>query len=163
VRIIADLEDRIRVVMERDGISKRAATHHIDRIDKERRKWSQHLYGIDNTDPRLYDLVLHIHKLTVGDAADIICHSANLPHLQATDESRLALEDAALASAVKAVLVKPYPDAEVTSEDGVVYVTAKTTEAEELRMEETVQELARGIPGVKDVKVQLRWFTPFGA
>ena len=75
----------------------------------------------------------------------------------------LHAEDEALASAVKAVLVKPYPDVEVTSEDGVVFVTAKTTEAEELRMDKKVQELARVVPGVKDVKVHLRWFTPFGA
>jgi cytidylate kinase len=163
VRIIADLEDRVRLVMERDGISERAAMNHIERIDRERRKWSQHLYGIDNTDAKLYDLVLHINKLTVADAVDIICHAASLPHLQATDESRRALEDEALASAVKAVLVKPYPDVEVTSEDGVVFVTAKTTEAEELRMDKKVQELARVVPGVKDVKVHLRWFTPFGA
>ena len=68
VRIIADLEERVRLVMERDGISKRAATSHIERIDKERRKWSQRLYGIDNTDPKLYDLVLHINKLTIYEA-----------------------------------------------------------------------------------------------
>jgi len=162
VRIIADLDERVRLVMKRDRVSERTATSYIAHIDKERRKWSQQLYGIDNTDPRLYDLSLHIHKLTVDDAVDLICHTASLPHLQATDESRRTLDDAALASAVKAILVKPYPGADVTAEDGVVFVCAKTTEAQELRMEEDVRKLARSVSGVKDVKVQLRWFTPFG-
>ena len=139
------------------------AAYLLKKDDQERRKWSLHLYGIDNTDPKIYDLVLHINKLTVADAVDIITHAANLPHLQATDESRRALEDEALAAAVKAVLVKPYPDVEVTSEDGVVFVTAKTTEAEELRMDKRIRELACVVPGVKDVQVHLRWFTPFGA
>jgi len=162
VRITADIEDRIHLVMERDGISERAAAHWIKRIDKERREWSRGLYGIDNTDPSLYDLVLHIQKLTVDDAVDIICHAAGLERLQATDESRRTLEDDALASAVKALLVKVHPDAEVTAQDGVVYVSAKTTDAAEIRISEEVRKLAQDVPGVKDVEVRLRSFIPFG-
>ena len=47
VRIIADLEDRARIVMERDGVSKKEALRSIKKLDEERRKWSRHLYGID--------------------------------------------------------------------------------------------------------------------
>jgi hypothetical protein len=162
VRITADIEDRIRLVMQRDGISEKAAARFIKQIDKERRDWSKSLYGIDNTDPNLYDLVLHIQKLTVDDAADVICHTAGLEHLQATDESRRTLEDDALASAVKAVLVKEHPDAEVTAEDGAVYVCAKTTDATELRTESEIRKLAQDVPGVKDVEVRLRSYIPFG-
>jgi cytidylate kinase len=162
VRITADIEDRIRLVMQRDGISEKAAARFIKQIDKERRDWSRSLYGIDNTDPNLYDLVLHIQKLTVDDAADVICHTAGLEHLQATDESRRTLEDDALASAVKAVLVKEHPDAEVTAEDGAVYVCAKTTDATELRTESEIRKLAQDVPGVKDVEVRLRSYIPFG-
>jgi len=162
VRIISDVEKRVRLVMERDGISERAAISLIKRIDKERKEWSEQVYGVDNTDPSLYDMVLQIQKLTVDGAVDIICRAARLQHLQATDESRRMLEDAALAAAVKAILVEAHPDAEVASQDGVVYISAKTTETEELRMEEEVRKLARNIPGVKDIKIQLHSFIPFG-
>jgi len=162
VRINADIEERVRVVMDREKISKRAATNIINRIDKERLQWSLQLYGIDNTDPFLYDLVLHIRKLTVDDAVDIICHTATLEHLQATDESRRTLEDDALAAAVKAVLVDAHPDADVTAEDGVVYVCARANEAAGLHMEDEVRERAMGVPGVKDVEVRLHHFVPFG-
>lgn len=162
VRIIADMGERVRQVMQRDQVSERQAIRYLERVDKERRKWSQQLYGIDNTDPSLYDLVLHVHTLTVDDAVDVICHTAALPHLQATDESRKALDDDALASSVKAALVKTYPEIDVTAQDGVVFVSAKASEAEEFRMEQTIQDLTRDIPGVKEVKVQLHWFTPYG-
>jgi cytidylate kinase len=162
VRIIADMEDRIQVVMKRDGVSRKAARRFIDRIDKERKKWSQQMYGIDASDPHLYDLVIHVNKITVGDAVDIICHTAQLDHLQATDESRRAIEDEALAATVKAALVKDYPDAEVTSEDGVVFVNTKTSEAEEMKIAGKIEEIAKTVPGVNEVKVQLHPFTPFG-
>lgn len=162
VRIIANMEDRVQLVMNRDGVSKKAAQRFIRRIDKERRKWSQQLYGIDTSDSRLYDLVIHIDNLTSEDAVDIVCHTARLERFQATEASRQAMEDAVLAAAVKAALVKKFPEAEVTAANGVVHVTAKTSGSEDLRMTEQIDHISRGVPGVKDVKVQLHWFTPYG-
>ena len=57
VRIITDMEDRIKLEMERQRISREEALAVLKRDDSERRKWSQHLYGIDTADPILYDLV----------------------------------------------------------------------------------------------------------
>ena len=162
VRIIADMEDRVQLVMKRDGISRKAAQRFIERIDKERSKWSQQLYGIDSADPKLYDLVIHIKKIQVECAVDIICHTARLERFQASEESRRMLEDDALAAHVKAVLVKDHPEAEVSAQDGVVHVTAKATEAEELHLAEKIKELVRQVPGVKEVETHLHWFTPFG-
>ncbi|NOZ02916.1 MAG: cytidylate kinase-like family protein, partial [Deltaproteobacteria bacterium] len=162
VRIIADLDDRIRMVMDRDGVSSDAAMRFIQRIDKERIKWGKQTYGIDPGDASLYDLVLHVNKLTVDDAVDIICHTARLERLQATEESRRAIEDAALDAAVKAALVKDYPDVDIHSQDGVVFVNAKTSESEEMHMTERIEKIAMALPGVKEVKVQLHWFVPFG-
>ncbi|MGD8835402.1 MAG: cytidylate kinase-like family protein [Desulfobacteraceae bacterium] len=82
VRIIADMEDRVRLEMEREGKSRKEAIHTLQKDDEERRKWSQHLYGIDPLDSSLYDIVLHIHKILVDDAADIICHTAGLKDFQ---------------------------------------------------------------------------------
>ncbi len=75
VRIIADMEDRVKFDMEREGISKEEALRILRSDDNERRKWSTYLYGIDTWDPSLYDLVLHIKKIATDDAADIICQT----------------------------------------------------------------------------------------
>jgi cytidylate kinase len=161
VRVIADMEDRIRLLMARDRISRKAAERFIHRIDRERRKWGQQMYGIDTTEARLYDMVLSLHKFTVEDAVDIICHTAQSDRLQATDESRRAIEDAALAAAVQVALFKEHPEVEVVSRDGVVFVTAKTAEAEELRLTKKIEKIALGVPGVKKVEVELHWLVPF--
>jgi hypothetical protein len=162
VRVIADVEDRIQLLMARDGVSRKAALRFINRIDRERKKWGQQMYGIDTTEARLYDLVLNLSKFSLEDAAGIVCHIAGYEHLQATEESRRAIEDAALAAAVQAALSKEHPEVEVTSHDGVVFVTAKTSEAEELSLSKKIEKTAIGVPGVKKVEVQLHWFTPFG-
>ena len=162
IRIIADLEERIKLVMDRDGISNKEAARFIERIDKERKKWSHHLYGIDTTDAALYDFVLNLHTLTVEDAVDIICYTAQLEHVQATDESRRAIEDEALAAAVKAALVEEIPDAQVTSKDGLISVIAKTSAAKERRLSKEIEQVAMKVAGVKEVKVQINWVTPFG-
>lgn len=162
VRIIANLEDRIQLVMKRDGISRKSAARFIEKIDKERKKWSHQLYGIDTTDAKLYDLVIHVNRIRVKDSVDIICHAARLENLQPTEESVQAIADAALAAAVKAVLVNDHPEAEVTSQDGVVFVTAKATAKEELLLGKQIEQTAMGVQGVKEVKVHLHPFIPFG-
>lgn len=162
VRIIADLKSRIELVMKRDQVSKKTAEQFIRRIDNERRKWSKKLYGIDTMDATLYDLVIHIDKITIDDAADIICQTVRLKQLQSTEESLRAVEEEALAAAVKAALVRKMPEVDVTAENGTIHVTAKTTQVEEQRIAEEIEQIARSVPGVNEVEVHLHWFTPFG-
>jgi len=91
VRIIADMEDRIQIVMERDKVGRKEAIRFIKRLDEERSKWSLNLYGIDTSDSSLYDLVIHIRKFTVEDATDLICRGLEMAHFQTTPESRQAI------------------------------------------------------------------------
>ncbi|MBW1703711.1 MAG: cytidylate kinase-like family protein [Deltaproteobacteria bacterium] len=67
VRIIADMTDRIEAEMQREGISRNEALTLLKTDDQERRKWTKTIYGVDPWDSSLYDIVVHIHKLTVSD------------------------------------------------------------------------------------------------
>jgi len=92
VRIIANLDYRIKVVMDRENISEEKARQLIYNIDVERRKWSMYLYGIDTNASELYDLVLHIDNLGVDDAIDFIYDVAKCPCFQTTPESQKKLK-----------------------------------------------------------------------
>ena len=72
VRIVADLEDRVKEEMKRENIFAKEARRILLKDDEERRKWSKSLYGIDTRDPCLYDLVIKIKYVTVDGAVDII-------------------------------------------------------------------------------------------
>jgi len=65
IRIIADMDDRIKIVMKRDNVPREQAQRIIEKDDAERHKWSRSLYGIDTWDSTLYDIVLRINKLTM--------------------------------------------------------------------------------------------------
>ncbi|MEJ2672096.1 MAG: cytidylate kinase-like family protein [Deltaproteobacteria bacterium] len=155
VRIIADLEDRIVEEMVRQNISREQAQEQLRDDDYERRQWSLKLYGMDNSDPKLYDLVLHIHKLTVADAVEIICHTVKLACFQTTPESQQALENLALAAKVKARIVRKYPAASVTAQEGKVLVHLQAAGILEPAVEAEVKDLTGEISGVKEIKVHL--------
>jgi cytidylate kinase len=161
VRIIADLEDRVKIVMERDGISRKEALHLLRKVDKQRRKWSRDLYGIDTWDPILYDLVLHIHKITVDDAVDIICHVAELKHFQTTPESQKAMDDLALSVKLKAALIDTKLDIEVSADNGVVHIKTEAPLQQEQELVQKMEKIAKNIPGVKEIKIHVLPITPY--
>jgi cytidylate kinase len=154
VRIITDMEDRIKLEMERQRISREQALAVLKRDDSERRKWSQHLYGIDTADPILYDLVIHVGKITVDDAVDVICHTVEMPAFKTTFESQKALDDLVLASEVKTSLIEIKPDIEVFVRDGEVILGASALVMKDPNMVQEMERIVRRISGVKDVSVK---------
>ena len=93
VRIIANMDFRVKVVMERENISEEKARKLLYKIDVERRKWSMYLYGIDTNTTELYDVILHIDCLQVDGAVDFIYDLAKRPCFQTTPESQKKLKE----------------------------------------------------------------------
>jgi cytidylate kinase len=102
VRILANLDYRVKVLMEREHITEEEARKLLYKIDIERRKWSMYLYGIDTNVTELYDLVLHIDCIDVDGAVDIIYNIAKRPCFQTSDETKLKLRGLLEASKIYA-------------------------------------------------------------
>jgi cytidylate kinase len=156
VRVIADLDARVRLEMERENITDAKARHDLKRDDYERRKWALALYGIDTADATLYDMVVHIRKLSVNDAVKLISHAARLPHFQTTPESQQALENLVLAAQVKSKIFDAYPNVEVSAAGGIVVVHTEGALEQESAIAKRVQSHAVGVEGVKEVRVHVR-------
>lgn len=161
VRITADMQDRVRLEMERENISPEEALRILKNDDEQRRKWSRHLYGIDTTDVSLYDLVINIKRMTVDDAVEILCHAVNLECFKTTPASQKLLNDLLLAAEVAAALVGMEPGLEVCAEDGIVYLASKTKKDRELKSRESIEKTARSVPGVTNVEWDVKPQTPF--
>ncbi len=153
VRIIADMESRVRLEMERDQVTEEEALEIVQKDDHQRRQWSRYLFGVDTWDPSLYDLVIHVNKLTVDDAADLICRTGALSQFQATPESQQTLDDLVLAAQVKARVVEVNPRATVTARGGRVLIHSETAEFREPEMVSQLEKIAAEVPGVKEVVV----------
>ena len=153
VRILADLEDRVQEEMRREQIGEAEARYILKKDDDERRRWGIQVFGVDTWDPMLYDMVLHIKSLTVGDAVDLIAHAAQLPRFQATPESQQMMDDLTLAAAIEAALVEELPSAKVEAKNGEVFVNIQGTLGEEKETVDLVQRIANKVAGI-EVKVQ---------
>jgi cytidylate kinase len=160
VRVLADIEDRIRLETEREKIGKDEARYILEKDDHERRQWSLKLFGIDTWDPRLYDMVLHIRRLTVDDAVSIICHTVGQPHFKTTPDSQKMLDDLALAAEVKAKLAPTYSNVKVTAQEGVVYVDTAWAMQSAPQIADEIEVVAKEVNGVKDVKVHVSLRSP---
>jgi cytidylate kinase len=154
VRIIAEMEDRVRIIMDRENITYENALERIKKDDQARRKWSQNLYGIDTLDPILYDLVIRVRKMTVDDAVDVICHTAGLQTFKTTFESQKAIEDLVLASEVKTTLLEIKPDIQVFARDGVITLGASSQIMKDPDQVREMEKIVAAIPGVKEVMVK---------
>jgi cytidylate kinase len=153
VRIISDIEDRVKLEMQRKNISEKEARRLLIKDDEERNKWAQFLYGINTTDSQLYDLVIRIRKISAADAVDIICHAATMKQFQTTPESQLSLENLSLSAEVKAALIELNPAVEVCAENGIVYIKAKVAESLRQDMENALKTHAWAVRGVKEVHI----------
>jgi cytidylate kinase len=146
VRIIADMEERISIIMKRNGISREEAITIIHRVDEQRRRWSKQLYGVETSDPSLYDLVLNLSQLTLDGAVDIICHKIGSKQFQTTSESQQNIEDLCLAAKVKAFLVDSKPDIQVMSQKGMIRIMTTASAAQKLELK--MRTVAETIPGI---------------
>ncbi|MFZ5573123.1 MAG: AAA family ATPase [Thermodesulfobacteriota bacterium] len=161
VRILADMEDRIREEMQREKLTIEKARLLLKKDDEERRKWSQTLYGKDTWDPGLYDIVLKIKTIKVDDAVGIIRDTARLSSFQTTPESQQILDDLVLAAQIEALLVTDFPGIKVVAKGNTadihVAVNANLMSSATGKREiiHRIQEIAVNLGGAEKVQVYL--------
>jgi cytidylate kinase len=123
IRIIADMEERVKEEVKRENISAEKARYILKKDDDERRKWSLQLYGIDTWDSHLYDMVLHIKTITAEDATEMIYRTVQAQTFQTTPESQQILDNLLLAAEIKAAVMKIEPMLNVTADNGLVNIS----------------------------------------
>jgi cytidylate kinase len=147
LRVVAPMEFRIRMAQERLGLSRTETIAHIHKMDAERRRWTQFLYGVDWEDPSLYDLVLNLEHFSIETATRVISGMIKEAGPDFWAEAQAALKDFALASRVRAELaLKPltsHLEVKVQSRGGAI--TVKSSPFEE---QEEVRQAVLGVPGV---------------
>ena len=153
VRVIADLSDRVRAEMKREKISEEAARSLLLKDDEERRKWTHTLYGVDPRNSSLYDLVVHVHKLTVDDAVEIISDAAQRAPFKTIKQVQQKIEDYGMACRLKAGLAHSFDNVGVKSEYGNILVYARGNEHHVQRVRKKARKIAGKMAGVNELEV----------
>jgi cytidylate kinase len=153
IRVIADMEYRIKAAMDRMNLKRDEAIVYIDRVDKERIKWTRFLYGIEWGDPSQYDAVLNLERMSIEGAGLAIASMAQLEDYRVTPQSQKAFEDLKVISGVWAALVRDErtrtASVQVTANNGVVTITGKASAG---KVVDAIPVVAGQVPGVKEVK-----------
>jgi cytidylate kinase len=158
VRIIADLEARVREAMRRDNTTADEARLIIVKDDEERRKWGLQLYGVDTWDSDNYDMVLNTATMTVDDAVDLVFHNVQRPCFQMTPGSQRILDNLALAAQVQAALVEDFPTADVSAKEGSVFIGLKGPVSQAKKLTARARSIVDAIEEVEEAIID---FVPF--
>ncbi len=152
VRVVADMEYRIRSVEAHLNLNREKAKEYIRQVDEDRAKWARFLHGVAWDDPNLYDVVVNLETLGAENAATAICDMAQSPPFRPTPASLQAMENLCLASRARLALGldrrTAFAEVQVRADRGAVFVTYLPQQAEVCPL---VPQVLRGLEGCKDV------------
>ncbi len=121
------------------------------RDDTDKAGRMRYLYEVELADAALYGVVLNTEKLSVAAAVEVVAGVARRPEVQTSGAGAQLVAERSLASRVQVALAT-HPKTRkyrITVEAKAGTVTLEGTAA----MDEAL-EVARGVPGVRDVKAQ---------
>lgn len=153
-RIVAPMEFRIQTVQDRLKYTRKEAISYIQKVDEDRRRWVQFLYGVDWRDPSLYDLVLNLEYMTIEEACRIISSLILDKSFEFTPECQQRMDDLALASRIRAELAT-HPatsdlELEVVAQNGTIAIEGKVPTLEQIN---AVKRVARAVNGVTSINL----------
>ena len=164
VRLIAPMSMRVRAVVERQGLSPEAAQDYIRYVDQERIEWTKFVYGVDWRDPKNYDIIINLRRVSLESACAMVSGVLQTPAYANTEEVKKKLKDFALGCRVKVALVaKPICQScrfEVQADDGTVVISwQQGTLGVPPKSPETIEAEARrtaeAVKGVRKVTLNL--------
>ena len=104
VRVVAPMEHRIEAAMKSMASSRSEAIAYIEKVDRERARWTRFLYGVAWEDSHHYDIVLNLENMSVETACAVLADTVARPDYAPTDASRAAMRVLAIKSRVVAAL-----------------------------------------------------------
>lgn len=156
VRIIADLEDRIKNRMNLDNVSQGKARKTVIKEDDQQKKWAKAVYNINITDPNLYDLVInmgHIKDDDVEDALETIINTVKHKKFQPMTYSLRCANNVAMSCRVRATLADIDSKMQVKSDEGNVYIYTKAIKKNAQDKVLEMKQKVMTIEGAKHVEV----------
>jgi cytidylate kinase len=157
VRLLAPLAYRVARVRELRQMDQASAYLHIARVDDIRARRVREFFGVDWQDPRRYDLILNLGRMSLDDAAQRVAEWAKRPEFQPSPASEQALQDLSVKARVEAALAVNEGTRSVVlnilAKQGTVYAWGALPG---FGLEREVMRVIEGVEGVRDIVPDLR-------
>jgi cytidylate kinase len=156
VRIIAPMDFRVRMCVERLKLSESSAIAYIRKVDSDRKRWTQYLYGVDWQDASLYDIVINLENTSIGEACSIVASMVQAQKCFDFGPKCLeAMANLALASRAKAALAldpaTAHLEFSVTASRGALHVKGRVGE---VQLIDDIRRVLQAVPGVEEVGLE---------
>lgn len=152
-RLIAPVQQRVRMLMESENKTKEEAQEYIRTVDDDRVRWARFMYAKNIRDPEQYHLCINLGKTSISAACSILANAAAQEDFQPTAESLTAADDLYLSTrCLVALLTNPQThsiELGATSNDGKICVEGPYLDAPD---RELVVATVRDVPGVRAVE-----------
>lgn len=155
VRVMVRCDYRIKEIMRHFNYTEIEARKHMGRYDKERRRITRFLYGVEWSSPELYDIVFSLSGENDFEfVCDMVERAIKRPRYQSTPESIKAMRDLTLATMVKASLAMD-PRIHTThlrigADDGFVTIYGKVFSSEAFGNIESIASSVQGVSRVEN-------------
>jgi hyperosmotically inducible protein len=151
-RIIAGMDYRIKVAMEKHNLDRRKVIAMIEELDNNRIKWVKTVLGLKWGEPSLYDVIFNLDRISISGVVDTLIQMKEMPEFKPDDDSRQELADLLLNSRIWAMLSKNKMTraARVRVESNKGYVTL-TGDVGSHKLLDAVVETAKLVDGVEAV------------
>lgn len=163
IRVIADMAYRIKECMERLNMAREETVSYIEKVDRERDRWTRFLYGVNWQDASHYDVVLNLERMSPGGACETVARIVELDDFKPTENSRKVLNDLALSSRVWIALAKDERTkasfVKVAADNGKVLVSGNVTSGAAMDAIPIVTKEVEGVLSVNtDVGMGSDWY-----
>jgi cytidylate kinase len=157
VRLLAPLTYRVARVRERRHMDQASAYLYLSKVDDIRARRVQEFFGVDWQDPRRYDLLLNLARMSLDEAAQQVAEWAKRPQFQPTPASEQALQDLTVKARVEAALAVNEGTRSVIlnvlAKQGTVYAWGALPG---FGVEREIIRVIEGVEGVRDIVPDFR-------
>ncbi len=156
VRVVQDLEARIRQVMRELSLERERAVRYIEDVDSDRERWVKNMYGVSLEEAVNYDFMLNLQHVGVENASSALVATSQLPDFQLTPVSIRLLKDLFLGATARMALARDertYRAAvKVRADGGVVTVSYLPQDA---GIASDIQRVLDAVPGIADLRITM--------
>lgn len=160
VRVNAPLENRVKMLVNEQGFSEADALARIEQADRDRRRWVQFLYDVDTRDPILFDIVLNLQRMAIGDGIELVATEVGKAQFQSTELGMKTVRDLHLASLAEIALMHSTDtyglDLGVRADEsrGEVVIDRGAVLEESPVLDDNIRAALRAVKEIKNVRIE---------
>lgn len=155
VRVLSKEDEKIQQVMERSGANRQSALKILEKEKKFRSRWSSDLFDMDETDSSRYDLSINLNNIDLEDAIKLIEETISYRKFKAMTYSMRCMQDLALVSRARAILLPRFPDVRVQASSGRLIISLLSLKREKEKKTKIIKDMTGNIQGVDYVEVHV--------